>query len=132
MDLAWRLQWRGWKTLYAPTAVAWQGRGTGASAGPTPLRLIAERRKIAPKAKYYSFANQRLMQVKNETAAGLSRDFGPWIVKEFGAWAFALVTELRTIPAAFRILQFLPSALRKRRWIMAHRKPGADPYQFFQ
>ena len=131
VDLAWRLQWRGWKTVYVPKAVAWHGRGSGDSAAHTPLRIIAERRKISPKAKYYSFANQRLMQIKNESVSALSRDFFPWAVKECGAWLFALLSEAGTVPALLRILRLLPSALRKRSWIMAHRKSDANPYHWF-
>ncbi|MBI4133998.1 MAG: glycosyltransferase [Candidatus Terrybacteria bacterium] len=131
VDLAWRFQWRGWLTLYVPEAVAWHARGSGDSAAHSAISIIRERRKLSPSAKYYAFANQRLMQVKNETCRGLLRDFLPWYVKEAGAWWFALLTERKTVPAIFRIVRLLPKMRKKRRWIMAHRKPSANPYRWF-
>jgi len=131
VDLAWRFQWRGWKTLYIPEAIAWHARGSGDSTAHSAINIIRERRKLSPTAKYYAFANQRLMQIKNETCRGLLRDFLPWYAKEAGAWWFALLTEQRTVPAIFRIARLLPKMRKKRRWVMAHRKSGANPYRWF-
>jgi GT2 family glycosyltransferase len=131
VDLAWRLRWRGWKTIFVPDAIAWHARGSGDSAAHDFFAIIAERRKISPKAKYYSFSNQRLMQLKNETVRGLMRDLIPIAFKELGAWTVALITERQTIPALIRMVRLVPRMLTKRRWIMSHRKPDANPYRWF-
>lgn len=132
VDLAWRLQLRGWKTLYVPTAVAWHARGSGDSAARSPIQILVERRKLSRTSRYYAFVNQRLMQIKNETWRGLLRDFPWWFPKEIASWIWVLLTEPYTIPAIGRMCKLLPLTLRKRRWIQTHKKPDADPYRFFQ
>lgn len=132
VDLAWRLKLRDWKTIYVPTAIAWHGRGSGDSAARSPRQILAERRKLSRTSKYYAFVNQRLMQIKNETWRGLLRDLPWWFPKEIASWIWVLFTEPYTIPAIGRIFKFLPFTLHKRRWIQAHKKPGVNPYRFFQ
>lgn len=132
VDLAWRLNWRGWKTIYVPDAVAWHGRSGGENAALGYRAIIAERRKISPLLKYYSFVNQRCLLIKNENVLRYVQDLPYWFVKEVGAWGYALLFERKTLPAIARIIKLLPTMLKKRRWIMAHRAEGADPYSFFE
>lgn len=132
VDLAWRLQLRGWKTAYSPTAIVWHERGSGDSTARSPIEIIRERRKIGTNAKYYSFGNQRLMQIKNETLQGFLRDLFPWLIKELGAWVVVLATEQRAVPAIWRMFCLTPLALKKRRYIQKHKEVDADPYRFFQ
>jgi GT2 family glycosyltransferase len=131
VDLAWRLQWRGWKTAYVPTAVAWHGRGAGENAATDYRAIIAERRKISPLLKYYSFSNQRLLLFKNERWSTYLRDLPKWFVKETGAWGYALLFEARTLPAIWRTLKLLPTMRKKRAYTMSRRAPDANPYRFF-
>lgn len=132
VDLAWRLQWRGWKTAYVPTAVAWHGRGAGENAATNYRAIIAERRKISSLLKYYSFSNQRLLLLKNEDAKRYILDLPKWILKEIGAWGYALLFEWRTIPAIVRTVKLIPQMLKKRHWTMSRRTEGANPYTFFE
>src|SRR3989344_5513552 len=81
VDLAWRLRLLGWKTIYTPKAVAYHSRGSGDSMAVTPWGMIRERRKINPRAKFYSFRNQRLMQLKNELPGNFVRHL-PWLRNE--------------------------------------------------
>ena len=131
VDLAWRMQWLGWKTMYVPDAVGWHGRSGGENAALSYREIIAERRKISPLLKYYSFSNQRLLLLKNEDFSRYLRDLPHWIVKEVGAWVYALLFERRTLPAIWRTLRLAPRTFKKRRATMSRRAEGADPYRFF-
>lgn len=131
VDLAWRMQWRGWKTMYVPEAIGFHARGSGESAARNPFAVLKERRKLSGLSKYYSFGNQRLMQIKNERIGALLKDVLPWSAKEVGAWGVALLTEKKTVPAIARMLQLMPRALKKRRFIQSRRKDEANPYQWF-
>ena len=132
VDLAWRLQWRGWKTAYVPTAVAWHGRGAGENAATDYRSIIAERKKISPLLKYYSFSNQRLLLYKNEDFGRYLRDLPKWIVKEVGAWGYALLFEGRALAAIWRTIRLLPAIHAKRKYTMSRRTEGANPYSFFK
>ena len=54
---AWRAQWRGWTSLYVPTAVAWHRR-----------RVTPERRSALPaEINRYSVRNRFLLRLKNQS-----------------------------------------------------------------
>ena len=126
VDLAWRLRLGGWKTTYTPKAVAYHGRGSGDSMASTPWGMIRERRKINPRAKFYSFRNQRLMQLKNELPGIFVRHL-PWFLpKEIAAWGYALLYEGTVVPRAVRDwLSLVPKMMKKRRYIMSRRRASA-------
>ena len=117
IDLAWRLQRLGWKAWYEPRAVAWHARG---AQGPRTMSIpdiIRAGRRIPRWILIISWRNHRLMQVKNESLPELLRDL-PWLLRrEFLSLAFMLVVDpprLRGIPM---LLQALPGAMRKRRYL---------------
>jgi len=123
VDLAWRLRIAGWKTIYTPKAVAFHGRGSGDSMATSPFAIVAERRKINPRAKFFSFRNQRLMQLKDEYPPLLFRHLAWFLPKECAAWAFAILFEGLIVPRAVRDwLRLVPRALRKRAYIMSRRR----------
>ena len=125
VDLAWRLRLFGWKTLYVPEVFAWHARGSGDSAAINYFSIIKERRKISQIAKFLSFRNQRLLQIKNELPGLLFKHL-PWFLpKEIGALGYAMLFEKRTFRAIKEIFKLLPSALRKREQIMSRKRIGA-------
>jgi len=126
VDLAWRLRLLGWKTIYTPKAVAYHSRGSGDSMAVTPWGMIRERRKINPRAKFYSFRNQRLMQLKNELPGNFVRHL-PWFLpKEIAAWGYAFFFEGMVVPRAVRDwLSLAPKIMKKRRYIMSRRRASA-------
>ena len=66
VDLAWRAQLRGWRSVYEPAAVAEHVRTYSPST----------RAQMSEEARRLQFRNRYLMMIKNETAAGLRRDAG--------------------------------------------------------
>jgi GT2 family glycosyltransferase len=122
VDLAWRLRLYGWKSLYLPSAVGYHGRGTGVLKRFTHLEVMKNRGKLSRFQKYYSYKNQRLMQIKNETARGLLRDFLPIIWKELLISAYIILREPYLIKAMFHLVWQIPRALKKREIIMRNRR----------
>lgn len=122
VDLAWRLRLAGWKAMYEPTAIAHHFRGAGESAARNYFAIIRERLNINPLAKYYSFKNQRLMQIKNETPRMVMRHAPRILFKEAGSWLYVLLFERYAIKAIVQLFKEMPSALKKRKIIMAKRR----------
>jgi GT2 family glycosyltransferase len=125
VDLAWRLRLYGWKIIYLPDAIAWHARGSGDSAAFGPFDIIRERRKINDFSKSLSFANQRLMQLKNEQWLLLLRDSFWFVPKEVAAWIYVLIFEKYNFQALKNLLQQLPAACQKRKIIKKRTKVGA-------
>ena len=124
VDLAWRMRLYGWKTIYQPKAIAYHGRGAGDSAATTYFRIIEERRKISEFAKYYSFKNQRLMQIKNEMPLLLLIDLPYFLFKEIGSWIYVIIFEHYTIKAIKELFFQAPMAFKKRKIITKKRRIG--------
>ena len=122
VDLAWRLRLYGWKTIYQPKAIACHGRGAGDSTATTYGKIIEERRKISKRAKYYSFKNQRLMQIKNEMPLLLLIDLPYFLFKEIGSWIYVIIFEHYTIKAIKELFFQIPTAFKKRKIIMKKRR----------
>jgi GT2 family glycosyltransferase len=117
VDLAWRMRLLGWQAWYEPAALAWHARGAGGPPAVGWRGIIARNRASTPTVRALSWRNQRLMQLKCDTAGGLMRDL-PWVLgRELlsaGYVALADPLRLRAVPELMRLA---PSALRKRRHI---------------
>ena len=122
VDIAWRFLLFGWKNFYLPSAVAYHGRGTGTLKRFTHTEVAKNRSKLPKITKYYSYKNQRLMQVKNELAGNFWEDMIPILWKEILIAGYVLFREPFLIKAFGEFLFQLPSALEKRHYIMKHRR----------
>jgi len=124
VDLGWRLRLRGWSTAFASDAVAWHGRGAPdvASSG---IGVVQHRRGTPSLAWTLGFSNQRLMQLKNDTAAELAPDLIRFLRREAAAWVGGLLTQRSWIRAVRRLIRGIPAARRKRAFIQAGRTVAA-------
>jgi len=125
VDLAWRLRLYGWKAVYESRAIGYHLRGAGEKAVKNYLAIASARRKISEFAKFYSFKNQRLTQIKNELLPLFFRDFHRIIIKEIVAWLYVLFFERYTHRAIKELFKQAPIAWRKRRIIMKKKRVGA-------
>jgi len=125
VDLAWRLRLLGWKTFLEPRALAWHSRTAGESAAKSYLGIWRERRKINKKAKFFSFRNQRWMQIKNEQPILFFKHIFWWLPKEIISWAYVLFFESYTIKAIEEFFSRLPEFRQKRKIIMARKRINA-------
>jgi len=125
VDLAWRMRLYGWKSVYEPRIIGYHLRGAGEQAVTNPIKIIQQRRKISQMAKFYSFKNQRLMQIKNELPTLFFRDFCRIIIKELSAWLYVLVFEKYSWKAIKGLIKQVPRAWKKRKIIVKRRRVGA-------
>jgi len=124
VDLAWRMRLYGWRAVYEPEAIGYHMRGAGEKAVKTPIAIVKGRRKISKFAKFYSFKNKRLMQIKNELSSLFFRHFCSIIINEMAAWGYVLFFETYTLKAIKSLIKEIPIARRKRKIIMARKKVG--------
>lgn len=123
VDLAWRLRLAGWKTVYAPQAVAYHGRGSGDSMAMSFIDIIRERRKINEMAKFLSSKHQRLMQIKNDFPSLLFfNHFFQFMSKEIGAWIYTAIFEGFALKAFKDIWRNAPIFLEKRKMVMSRKR----------
>ena len=114
VDLAWRLRRRGWTTWYQPTALAWHGRTAGAGDASSLLAVARSNWRIDPWIKAISWRNQRLMQLKNESASSLRADL-PWLVgRETLSLGFMILADPPRLRAVSMLARATPISLRKR------------------
>lgn len=122
VDLAWRLRLGGWKAIFEPNAKAYHFRGAGESAATNYFAIIRERLKISNFAKYYSFKNQRLMQIKNETLRLFFKYLPQILTKEIGSWFYVLAFEPFFFKAVRQFFKEIPATLEKRKIIMSKKR----------
>ncbi len=127
VDLAWRLRRLGWKTRYAPAAVAWHARGAGGPRAVTMIEIARTNWAIRRWIKALSWRNQRLTQLKNDSFADYVADL-PWIARrEALSWAFILLADPLRLIAVPTLLSSLPAILRKRRYLVRRFGARFDP-----
>ena len=124
IDLSWRLRILGWKIFYEPKAVGYHLRGAGEGAVIKPKQIIEQRKKISPFAKFHSFKNQRLMQIKNEFPGLFFGNIFSILIKETGAWLYVFVFERYTWKAISELIKRIPDTFAKRKTIMVNKKCG--------
>jgi len=112
IDLAWRLQLRGWRARYEPQAVAWHVRNFFAD---TP------RRARSPLRNYHLTKNRYLVWAKDYPPLVLLRNSLNLAVWTLSAVIYLVVFERRSLPALLEMLRLLPRSLRRRRVIMRRR-----------
>jgi GT2 family glycosyltransferase len=90
VDLAWRLNRKGWQAVYVPSAIAYHGRGTGITEEQGIFGLLKSRKSLSRFQKIYSFRNHQLMLKKNLTI----RDF---IRHPFAITSYEIASTLNAI-----------------------------------
>lgn len=122
IDVSWRLNLRGWKCVYTPKARAFHARGTAVLKRYSNLDVIKHRESVSPLARYHSYKNQRLMQIKNEISRDMFKDFFTLFFREILTTGYVLLREPATFKAFFHLLRQLPSAFKKRAYIQKNHK----------
>jgi GT2 family glycosyltransferase len=111
VDLAWRAQLLGWRSIYEPAAVGWHVRYYSPST----------RAKLDPAHRRLQFRNRLLMIAKNETGRGLARDFHRIAFYELLAFGHCLLREPDLLGGYADALRLLPAARRRRAMIAPRR-----------
>lgn len=126
IDLSWRMRILGWKIVYEPKAIGYHFRGAGETATTKTAEIIKQRKKISSFAKFHSFKNQRLMQIKNELPSLFFRNFFSILIREMGAWIYVLVFECYSWKSIKELTRLIPVAIKKRKIIMERKRVDAE------
>jgi GT2 family glycosyltransferase len=104
-DLAFRLQWKGFRCRYRPEILAWHERRV----------LPARRRQLPPVLNYHSLKNRYLLRLKNLTGLLWLWLFPTTVFYELFILLYCLLWERASLAAWPYALRTLRSSLRWRR-----------------
>jgi len=111
-ELAWRLQWRGWRCLYAPNAVAVHGRGFRPERGRRGHEIINR----------LSVRNRFLLRIHCADWGWHLRCFPWWKIRDLLVIGACLTVEQSSLPALAEVWHGRGDALARRRWVMSRRR----------
>ena len=111
VDLAWRAQLLGWRSLFEPRALAYHVRSYSPSG----------RARMPERDRRVQFRNRYLMMVKNDTAA-LARDLHRVAAYELLALGHVLVRERHLLQGYSEAARLVPRARRLRRELRERRR----------
>lgn len=122
IDLGWRMRLFGWKSWYEPSVIAYHDRSTTKRTSRGWTDFIRMRREIPALKRRLDWQNLHLTFLKNDLLISSLKDAPHWLVREFLLFCYILVWEPFVLASFPRMIALLPSMLRKRRYIMSHRK----------
>jgi len=115
VDLAWRLQLRGWKSLYVPSARAYHYRFLSADEKTTLWSLLRGRSGRSKFLSRLSYRNHLLMLLKNEQMRNALIDLPRICFQETKKAMYLAVFEPSTLVSALpAVIKEVPNTLRKR------------------
>ncbi|HUT96313.1 MAG TPA: glycosyltransferase family 2 protein [Candidatus Paceibacterota bacterium] len=120
VDLAWRLNWRGWPVVFNPNAVVWHDRTSSKSVGKGWKEFRKTRKSQSLWMRKISWRNTWLVFIKNLPVKSF---LNPQFLKrqiKFGL--YLLFFEPRVLLAKFEIIKLFPRMLKKRKLIMKNKK----------
>lgn len=119
VDLAWRLQRRGWRTRYEPSLIAFHHRHIKGIAAASDALIARNHRSRSAHMSYLSYRNHLLMLMKNERWSTYWRDglrINWYELKKLIYLLFVSPTSLRALPDALR----LSVAMKKKAAVINH------------
>lgn len=122
VDFGWRMNLFGWKNYYASSVLAWHERQTTQKLASSRWDFVKMRRRIRKDKKMLDVLNYRLTILKNDFSISLLKNILPIFKREAMLLAYFLVFEQRTLLAYPKIIAKIPKMLKKRRYIMSHKK----------
>ncbi|MBU4315430.1 glycosyltransferase family 2 protein [Patescibacteria group bacterium] len=116
-DLAWRLQKRGWKTVFEPKAIGYHYRGMFGAQKQSWFGRLRNRQGQSPFFAAYSTRNQIFVLLKNLTIGDFILSFPHIIIDEGGRLIYTFIFEGQTRRRILEIWKFIPKMLKKRKAI---------------
>ncbi|HHQ47468.1 MAG TPA: glycosyltransferase family 2 protein, partial [Acidobacteria bacterium] len=107
-ELAWRLQWRGWRCLYVPGAVAVHRRGLKPERG----------RRQDPVVNRLSVQNRFLLRAHCADGGWHLRCLPWWLVRDLAVIGACLTVERSSLPGLAGAFRHRHDARRRRRWVL--------------
>ena len=110
-ELAWRLQWRGWRCLYEPSAVAAHGRTYRPERGRRGHTTINQ----------LSVRNRFLLRMHCADFGWHVGCFPWWLARDLMVIGACLTVERSSLPGLAQAWRLRQDAVRRRRWVMSRR-----------
>ncbi len=110
-ELAWRLQWRGWRCLYVPAAVAAHRRGFRPEGG----------RRGHGTVNRFSVRNRFLLRLHCADASWHLRFLPWWLGRDLVVAAACCTVERSSFGAFGDLWRLRHDAIERRRWVMERR-----------
>ncbi len=119
VDLGWRMVNAGWLCKFVPSAIGYHGRTASASPGgyKKVFAFITRHRQLAQWIRNFNYKNHIFLFIKNSP-----KWYWQFFAREFFYQIFVLIFETATLKTVPTFLRQLPSILKKRKYIQAHRK----------
>ena len=114
-ELAWRLQWRGWRCLYVPDAIAVHGRGFRPERGRRGHEMINR----------LSVRNRFLLRIHCADWGWHLRCFPWWKIRDLMVIGACLTVEHSSLPALAEVWRGRTDALARRRWVLSRRRSSS-------
>jgi len=114
-ELAWRLQWRNWRCLYAPDAVAVHGRGFRPEGGRHGHETINR----------LSVRNRFLLRIHCADLGWHLRCFPWWKLRDLLVIGACLTIERSSLAGLAEVWRGRSDALTRRRWVLSRRKASS-------
>lgn len=112
VDICWRSQLRGWKSLCIPTAKAYHIRSFRAG----------QRQNVSPEVRMLAVRNRYYLLIKNDTIRAILKDGIPILLYEIKIFLYILFREQYSFLAYIAVIHALPALLKKRTSIQQHRR----------
>ena len=122
IDLGWRMNLLGWKNYYAPNVLAWHERQTTQKLASSKFDFIKMRKNIRKDKKMLDIKNFHFTLLKNDFFLSELQSIFPILKREIMLFAYFLVFERSTLLAYPKIIAKIPRMLKKRSYIMKHKK----------
>jgi GT2 family glycosyltransferase len=124
IDLAWRLQLAGWKSLYIPESVAYHYRGATSKEDIGNIGTISIRRGKSQLVNYLSYRNNLFVLLKNDCLSNFLIDFPRIFWYELRKFIYILFCEQKSLKAWVDFYKLRPKMMKKRKIIIAQAKVG--------
>ncbi len=133
IDLGWRMRLFGWKSLYAPEAVAWHDRQTTKRLSGSRLDFIRQRTTVPARKRRLDWQNFHFTLIKNDFFVSWLKNFRRFFAREAMLAGYMALFEPFIFKSLSRMARLLPGMLKKRRYIMKRRKASReDMEQWFR
>jgi len=110
-EIAWRLQWRDWRCLYVPDAVAGHRRGFRPEAG----------RAGHSDVNRYSVRNRFLLRIHCADVRWYLACLPAWLIRDLMVVAACLTVERSSLSGLADLWRLKGDAARRRRWVLGRR-----------
>jgi GT2 family glycosyltransferase len=117
LDLAWRINLRGWKAYYNPCAVAYHVRGETAKTQNAPLAFFKKYyfSHLSADLQFHLIKNRYMTVIKNDLPKNFILNLPHIFLYDLKLWTYILLLRPMLILRIPKILGYFKVALRKRK-----------------